>query len=110
MSRNHLWVLAVATAGLAFPGGARAAYCGASDYPAGCAAPENCCAPAVRYKVCYKTVVDYETRVCQRPVYRTVMRECRYTTCRPVYEQQWRECRTTTCRPVVESYPVVRHY
>src|SRR5438477_121838 len=87
---------------------ARAAHCGASGYPAGCAAPENCCPPAVRFKVCYQTVTEYQTRVCQRPVYRTVMRECRTTVCKPVYEQHLRECRYTTCRPVVECYEVPR--
>ena len=74
---------------------AEAAHCGACAYPVQAALPEQCCLPAVRYRVCYQTVLEDQTRTCYRPVYRTVMKECRYTTYRPVYEQCCRdECYT----------------
>src|SRR5581483_6233593 len=67
--------LLVCLAGLASAGGeARAAHCGASGYPAQCCAPEQCCMPTVRYRVCYRTVVEEQTQTCYRPVYRTVMK------------------------------------
>src|ERR1700722_15546191 len=94
----------------AIPGGARAAHGGATGYPADNYSPEQCCMPAVRYQVCYRTVEEERTAVRYRPVYHTVMKECRYTTCHPVYEQHVRECRYTVCRPVYEDYDVVRKY
>src|SRR5262249_28648073 len=63
-------------ASLASP--ADAAHCGACSYPIQGACPEQCSPPAVRYRICYKTVTEERTKVCYRPVHRTVMKECRY--------------------------------
>ena len=67
---------AAALAGLVAGGDARAAHCGACAYPAAAVAPEQCCPPVVRYRVCYRPVVEERTRVCYRPVYRTILQEC----------------------------------
>src|SRR5438105_1236276 len=91
-------------------GEGRAAHCGANSYPAACCGSEQCCLPAVRYRVCYRTVVETQSCVRYRPVRHTVMKECRYTVCKPVYEQHVRECRYSVCKPVWESYNVVRKY
>ena len=40
---------------------AAASHCGACAYPTGCASPEQCCMPSVRYRVCYKTIVEEQT-------------------------------------------------
>src|SRR6516225_245336 len=98
------FVVALIAAGGPLGERASAAHCGASGYPADCCAPEQTCMPAVRYRICYKTVVEDQTRVCYRPVYHTAIRECRYTVCRPVFEQHVRECRYTICKPVWEEY------
>src|SRR3954453_23595500 len=101
------WVaLVLAVAG----GPARGAHCGACAYPAAAVAPEQCCPPVVRYRVCYQPVVEERTRVCYRPVYRTVMQECSYTVCRPVFEQHVCPEVTPVCRSVVEEYEVPRRY
>ena len=70
---------------------AAASHCGACAYPVQMGCAEQCNLPAVRYRVCYQTVVEDQKQICYRPVYRTVMKECRYTTYRPVYEQHVRD-------------------
>src|SRR5262245_57702898 len=68
---------------------AAAAHCGACGYPAPTCCPDQCCLPVVRYRICYKTVVEEQTEVCYRPVYQTVLKECRETVCKPVYEKHF---------------------
>ena len=72
---------------------------GHAVYPVQCCEPEQCCMPAVRYRVCYHTVVEEQNCVCYRPVYHTVMKECRTTCFKPCYEQHFCECRYTVCKP-----------
>src|SRR5262249_4882553 len=92
------------------PAGASAAYCGACAYPVQPCNPEQCCLPVVRYRICYRTVVEEQKCVSYRPTYHTVLKECHYITVRPVYEQHWKECRSTTLRPVWEEYEVPHKY
>jgi len=75
----------------------------------------------VRYRICYRTVLEDRTCVQYRPVYSTVLKECRYTTCRPgvraarprtpLLASPNRSGRATTssqkytvCRPVYEQH------
>ena len=74
MRLKNFLTLATALVGLGTLTSAAAAchhHCGACAYPTQCCAPEQCCMPTVRYRVCYRTVVEEEERVCYRPVYRT---------------------------------------
>jgi len=51
--------LIAAVAGLGTIGGrAPASHCGAGAYPADCSSSEQCCLPAVRYQICYRTVEE----------------------------------------------------
>src|SRR5262249_12296488 len=93
-----------------FGGKATAAHCGACNYPAGPTCMEQCSVPEVRYHVCYRTGLEPQTRICYRPVYQTVMRECSFTVCRPVFEQHVRECRVTCYRQEWEEFNVRRCY
>src|SRR5262249_46666829 len=95
-----LWIGAVLTTLGVADGSAQGSHCGACSYPTSSCCPDQCCMPRVRTRVCYQTIVENRTKVCYRPVYHTVLKECRYTTSRPVYEQHYRECRYTVCRPV----------
>src|SRR5438132_1593402 len=71
------------------------AHCGACRFPVCC--PQTRCLPAVRYRVCYQTVMEDRTCIAYRPVYQTVLKECRSTTYCPVYEQHVREHRYVVC-------------
>ena len=91
MRLKFAFPLVAALVGLGSLGGnARASHCGACAYPPACCCQEQCCLPTIRYRVCYQTVWEPQTRTCYRPVYQTVMRECCYTVCRPVFEQHVR--------------------
>src|SRR5262249_55936010 len=101
MRHKVAFPLVAAVLGLtALAGPAAASHCGACAYPAQPCCPEQCELPAVRYRVCYQTVVEEKLEVCYRPVYHTVMRECRTTCYKPVYEQCVRTEKYTICKPV----------
>src|SRR5262252_8813836 len=76
-SKMRTKLLVALTAVLGAAGTAQAAHCGACRYPAWHCHAEQSCMPEVRYKVCYQTVIEEHTKTCYRPVYQTVMRECR---------------------------------
>src|SRR5262249_38932924 len=80
MKLRFAFPLIAALAGLsALAEPARASHCGACAYPTQCCLPEQCCMPVVRYRVCYRTVVEDKPCTCYGRFYHTVMKECRYT-------------------------------
>jgi hypothetical protein len=110
MRRTLLPLLAVLAALLAAESPSRAANCcGATAYSEACC-PQPSCYPTVRYRTCYQTVVEEQTRTCYRMVPRTVMKEVRETVCKPVYDTTVQEFSQTVCRPVWEEYQVPQTY
>src|SRR5206468_6179349 len=88
MIRNLMAPVFVAIFGLALTApAANASHCGACNYPRLMRSTQQFCMPTVRYKVCYQTVCEERVCVKYRPVYKTEMKECRYTTRERVYEE-----------------------
>ena len=85
--------LAALLGGLGWGGTARAAHCGAGNYPAACCSSQQCSVPNVGYCVGYQTIVEEQPCMKTRKVYRTVLKECRTTCYKKVYEQRSPETR-----------------
>jgi len=109
MRKTLFPLLATLAAFLAAEVPSRAAHCGALAYSDACC-PQTTCYPKVRYRTCYQTVVEEQTRTCYKMVPKTVMQEVRQVVCKPVYEQSVREESRVVCKPVWEEYTVPQKY
>src|SRR5262249_15164347 len=101
----------VVLAGLAgFGPGLRAAHCGVTLFHRQGCCPAQTCFPQVKYRICYQCVVKETQCTVLRPVYHTVMKQCKHTVYEPVYQHKVREVRSIVNKKVWENYNVVHKY